>query len=59
MGHIKIDGKCLSWEEVYNICDLVEEDFCSDPEGSYDTLLWQYRNETDFPQDNDCYEEDE
>lgn len=39
MSHIKIQGKYLSWDEIYNLTGLVEEDFMYDPEGSFDSLV--------------------
>lgn len=46
MNYVKIDGKSLSWEEVYNLTQLTEEDFALYPHSSYDTAVKAYRELT-------------
>ena len=47
MSHIKINNQLLSWDNIYKICGLTEEDFMYDPEGSYNDLVEAYSNYED------------
>ncbi len=45
MSYIKFQGKYLSWDEIYSVSGLVEEDFMYDPEGSYTSLMHAITNQ--------------
>jgi len=43
--YVKVLGKSLSWEEIYNLTSLTEEDFSLYPHSSYDVLMRAYNND--------------